>query len=200
MPVPGPQTGYPKMALTDSAVRNAKPKEKPYKVADAGGLFLKVTPAGGKLWRLKYRIDGKERLLASGIDPSQHKQAAKEASERNSANTFESVAQEWLSKTKRAPTYGPKLTRRLEMYVFPYIGTRPIAEVTRGDMVALLDRIESTGKAETARRIRWWLCVQVFDHAVETDRAERHVMMREWADYLDGLKTVANVVPFRKPA
>lgn len=185
------------MALTDSAVRNAKPTEKPYKLSDAGGLFLLVTAAGGKLWRFKYRIDGKERLLAigtypalslaqarekreearkqlaSGIDPSQHKQATKEARERNSANTFESVAQEWLSKTKRAPTYGPKLTRRLEMYVFPYIGPRPIAEITRADMVALLDKIESIGKAETARRIRW-LCAQVFDHAIETDRAERN--------------------------
>ncbi|MDI1300614.1 MAG: integrase arm-type DNA-binding domain-containing protein [bacterium] len=185
------------MALTDTSVRTAKPKEKPYKLADERGMFLLVTPAGGKLWRLKYRMDGKERLLAigsypeiplaqarekreearrlvaNGIDPSQRKQAEKEARKQQGANTFEALAAEWLGKATRAPTYGPKLTRRLEMYVFPFIGQHPIAEVTKTDMVALLDRIEATGKAETARRIRW-LCAQIFDHAVETDRAPRN--------------------------
>lgn len=182
------------MALTDSAVRNAKPEAKPYKKGDAGGLFLLVNPTGGKLWRLKYRMDGKERLLAigsypelslaqareqakdarallaQGVDPSQHKKATKEASKRLNASTFEAVAHEWLGLTKRAPTYGPKLTRRLENHVFPHIGTRPIAEISKADMVALLERIP---QAETARRVRW-LCAQVFDHAIETDRAERN--------------------------
>jgi hypothetical protein len=182
------------MALTDTAVRNAKPEAKAYKKGDAGGLFLLVKPTGGKLWRLKYRIDGKEKLLAigsypelslaqarerakdarkllsDGVDPSQHKKAIKEAIKRLNASTFESIAHEWLELKKRAPSYGSKLTGRLANHVFPHIGTRPIAEISKADMMALLERIP---QAETARRVRW-LCAQVFDHAIETDRAERN--------------------------
>lgn len=108
------------MALTDTAVRTAKPKDKPYKLSDERGLFLLATPSGGKLWRLKYRIDGKEKLLAlgpypevslaqarerreearkllaAGIDPSAHKQAAKAANVAEAVNTFEVVGREWL--------------------------------------------------------------------------------------------------------
>ncbi|MFP5431454.1 MAG: Arm DNA-binding domain-containing protein, partial [Gammaproteobacteria bacterium] len=117
------------MALTDTAVRTAKPKDKPYKKGDAGGLFLLVKPTGGKLWRLKYRIDGREKLLAlgsypetslaqardrakdartllsNGVDPSAHKQATKAAKRAKAGNTFEVVGREWLA--KQSPSWTP---------------------------------------------------------------------------------------------
>lgn len=182
------------MALSDSAIRTAKPKDKPYKLADSGGMFLLVSPNGSKWWRLKYRADGKEKLLSlgtypetglkearerreearklisEGIDPSAQRQADKAALEHNTSNTFEAVAREWLGKQQRAPTYAPKLVRRLEMFVFPFIGAKPIDTVTRPEVVALLDRIEKTGTIETARRVRW-LCDKVLEHALETGRA-----------------------------
>src|SRR5690242_15984422 len=120
------------MPLTDTAIRNAKPgvtprgvaTSKPYKLGDSGGLYVEVTPAGGKYWRLKYRIGGKEkrlslgvypdvplskarerrddtrRLIAQGIDPSAQRKAAKLAGATRSANSFEAVAREWLEKMK----------------------------------------------------------------------------------------------------
>ncbi len=184
----------PKMALSDSAIRTAKPKDKPYKLADSGGLYLEVAPSGGKWWRLKYRIGGKEKrlslgtypetglkearerreearkLISEGIDPSAKRQADKAAIEHNTTNTFEAVAREWLGKQQRAASYAPKLVRRLEMYVFPFIGAKPVDTVTRPEVVALLDRIEKTGTIETARRVRW-LCDKVLEHALETGRA-----------------------------
>lgn len=189
-----PKDDTPKMALSDSAIRTAKPKDKPHKLADSGGMFLLVKPNGSKLWRLKYRVDGREKLLAlgtypetglkearekreearklisNGIDPSAQRQAEKAAVEHNTTNTFEAVACEWLGKQQRAPSYAPKLVRRLEMHVFPYIGAKPVDTVTRPEVVALLDRIEKTGTIETARRVRW-LCDKVLEHALETGRA-----------------------------
>src|ERR1700719_169421 len=110
------------MPLTDTAIRNAKPSEKPVKLFDGGGLYLEVSPAGGKWWRLKYRIDGKEKrlslgvypdvslkdardrrdasrkLLADGIDPSENRKAMKSARADKAANSFEVVARGWLGK------------------------------------------------------------------------------------------------------
>src|SRR6266704_1157590 len=98
------ENGYPQMALTDTAIRKTKPTDKPFKVADEKGLFLLVAPTGGKLWRMKYRFDGKEKrdearkLLADGIDPGEHLKAVKATKTERAANSFEVVAREWYGK------------------------------------------------------------------------------------------------------
>ncbi len=186
------------MALTDTAVKNAKPTDKPRKLFDERGLFLLVAPAGGKWWRLKYRFDGKEKrlslgvypdvnlkdarnrrdaarkLLADGIDPSENRKAQKAAKQDRAANSFEVVAREWYAKQAPtwAPSHGDKIIRRLERDVFPWLGARPIADVLARDLLPVLRRIESRGAPETARRALS-NCGQVFRYAVATGRAER---------------------------
>lgn len=184
------------MPLSDTAIRNIKGGTKPVKLFDGGGLFLLVTPPGGKWWRLKYRFDGKEklvslgtypatslararqkrddarRLLADGIDPSAHKQAAKVA--RGEANSFEAVAREWFAKFSPSwvPSHGDKILRRLERDVFPWIGDKPVGAVTPPTLLAVLRRIEQRGAVETAHRAMQ-NCGQVFRYAIATGRAER---------------------------
>jgi integrase len=185
------------MQLTDTKIRNAKPKTKQYKVFDTGGLFLIVAPSGGKWWRLKYRFGGKEKQLslgtypevglaqarvrrdqmrqqvADGIDPAQVRKARK-ASKSKTENTFEVIAREWH--TKFTPTWKPghakRLMRRLERDAFPWLGDRPILEIKAPEMLRVLRRIESRGALETAHRVRV-TCGQVFRYAVATGRAER---------------------------
>lgn len=185
------------MPLTDIKARNAKPKGKPYKLFDSDGLFLLVTPAGGKWWRFKYRFGGKEKLLslgtypevglsqarqrlgaarkqvADGIDPSQVRRAMKTAKIQDE-NTFEVVAREWHAKftTTWTPIHAAMILRRLEVNVFPWIGTRPIIDIKAPEMLMVLRRIESRGALETAHRVRI-ICGQVFRYAVATGRAER---------------------------
>ena len=186
------------MALTDTTAKNAKPKPKPYKISDEKGLFLLVTPTGGKWWRLKYRFVGKEKLLslgvypdvsvkrarekrdesrtllADGIDPSANRQALSLASAERSANSFEVVAREWYAKHSPnwAPAHSSKIIRRFERDVFVWIGGKPIAEVTAPDLLAVVRRIEARGFLETAHRVLS-ACGQVFRYAVATGRATR---------------------------
>jgi integrase len=194
------------MPLTDTAIRNAKPgltpkgakTEKPYKLGDAGGLYVEVTPTGGKYWRLKYRIGGKEkrlslgvypdvplakarerrdearRLLADGIDPSEHRKATKAASVERGANSFEVVAREWFQRLKPTWTHdhADRILARLERDVFPWIGAKPIAEVKAQELLTVLRRIESRGALETAHRALG-NCGQVFRYGVATGRCER---------------------------
>jgi len=185
------------MPLTDTKTRNAKPKDKQYKLFDSDGLFLLVSPAGGKWWRFKYRFGGKEKLIslgtypevslaearirrdtarkqvADGIDPSQARKALK-ASKVHDENTFEVVAREWHSKFTPTWTAGHAATiiRRLEYNVFPWIGARPIIEIKAPELLMVLRRIESRGALETAHRVKI-ICGQVFRYAVATGRAER---------------------------
>jgi integrase len=180
--------------LTNTAIRSARPRDKAYKLFDGGGLYIEVTPTGGKLWRLKFRHEGREnrlalgahpdttlklarerrdearRLLAAGIDPSSRRQAEKLAT----ANTFEAVAREWLAlqEKKLAPATYAKAVWTLETLVFPYIGSRPIARLGPSDVLKVLKRIEGRGIHETAHRTRQ-RCAQVFRYAVQTERAER---------------------------
>lgn len=180
--------------LTMTEIRSARPREKAYKLFDGGGLYIEVTPTGGKLWRLKFRHDGREnrlalgahpdttlklarerrddarRLLAAGVDPSHRRQAEKTAT----ANTFEAVAREWLAlqQKKLAPSTFGKAVWTLETLVFPYIGSRPIAKLSPSDVLKVLKRIEGRGIHETAHRTRQ-RCAQVFRYAVQTERAER---------------------------
>lgn len=186
------------MALTDVAAKSAKPREKAYKLSDEKGMFLLVTPAGSKWWRLKYRFAGKEKLLSlgvypeigvrdardrrdaarklllNGIDPSIDRQMQKAASSERSENSFERVAREWFAKfsPKWAPGHASKIIRRLERDVFPWLGGLPIAEIKAPLLLATLRRIEERGAIETAHRAQQ-NCSQVFRYAVATGRAER---------------------------
>jgi integrase len=179
--------------LTETRIRAAKPAEKPYKVFDERGLFMLVTPSGGRLWRLRYRHGGVEKLLAigaypdvslkrarekrddarkllaDGIDPSAKRRAEKE----QQVNTFEAVAREWLVLQEKSLDEST-LTRersRLQNFVFPHLGNRPIAQITPPELLAVLRRIESRGTNDTAHRTRS-ICSRVFRYAVATGRAE----------------------------
>mgnify|MGYP001612057242 CR=1 FL=1 len=186
------------MSLTDTAIRNAKPTSKPARLFDAGGLYLEVSPTGGKWWRLKYRQAGKEKrislgvypdvslkdarerrdearkLLAAGIDPSEHRKATNATKAERAANSFEVVAREWFAKYSAtwAENHGNRILRRFERDIFPWIGGRPIAEVTAPELLAVMRRIESRGAIETAHRALA-NCGQVFRYAIATGRAER---------------------------
>lgn len=195
------------MPLTDTAIRNAKPgitpagKEtggKPYKMGDAGGLYLEVAPAGGKWWRLKYRYDGKEKrlslgvypdvslkdarqrrddarkLLADGVDPGENRKAAKAAKAERATNSFEVIAREWFAKNSASwvSNHGDRIIRRLERDIFPWIGGKPIAEITAPQLLAVLRRIEERGAVETAHRAHQ-NCGQIFRYAIATGRTER---------------------------
>jgi Phage integrase central domain/Arm DNA-binding domain len=168
---------------------------KSYKLSDGGGLYLEVLPAGGKYWRLKYRFKGKEKklslgvyptvklkearderekakkLLTKNIDPGEHKKIVKKIETENS---FEFVAREWHLKFKSAWTenHGNRILRRLEVDIFPWVGSRPINEINAPELLAALRRIESRGALETAHRAMQ-NCGQVFRYAVATGRAER---------------------------
>ena len=185
------------MALSDIKIRNSKPKEKPFKLFDEGGLFLYVTPSGGKLWRLKYRYGEKEKLLAlgsypaitlydarrrrddarkqlaHGIDPGAVRKAQKQ-SDTAETETFEVIAREWHMKFSQSWTPGHALTimSRLERDIFPWIGTRPISDIKAPELLTVLRRVESRGALETAHRVRT-IAGQVFRYAVSTGRAER---------------------------
>ncbi|MBZ0071420.1 MAG: integrase arm-type DNA-binding domain-containing protein [Gammaproteobacteria bacterium] len=184
------------MPLTDTAIRNAKPGPKPVRLFDGGGLYLEISPAGGKLWRLKYRIDGKEKrlalgvypdvslaeardrrsdarkLLAAGIDPSVQRKAEKAARTAEVTDSFEAVAREWFARHlgSKAPGHRDKVVRRLERDVFPYLGARPVGDIKAPEILAVVRRIE--GRAlETAHRAVQNIG-QVIRYAVATGRAE----------------------------
>lgn len=186
------------MPLTDTEIKKIKPGKKIIKLSDGRGLLLQVVPAGGKWWRFRYRFDGKQktismgtypdvplakarerreearRLLADGIDPSENRKIQKAARTEQSANSFEVVAREWFAKFKPgwAPTHSEKIIKRLENDVFPWLGSRPIAEITAPELLTCLRRIEGRGALDTAHRAHQ-NCGQVFRYAVQTGRAVR---------------------------
>ena len=183
--------------LSDIKVRTIKPTESPQKLFDGGGLFLLVTPTGGKLWNFKYRFDGKEKklafgcypdvsllearqkrdlaraLVAKGIDPSDNKKAQK-AADTEETETLEVIAREWHGKfaPSWSKSHATKIIRRLELYVFPWLGDRPIKSIMAPEVLAVLRRVEAKGTLETAHRTHQ-NCGQVFRYAVATGRAER---------------------------
>ncbi|MFH1911546.1 MAG: integrase arm-type DNA-binding domain-containing protein [Pseudomonadota bacterium] len=185
------------MPLTDIKIAKTKPQKKPQTLFDGGGLYLLITPTGGKLWRIKYRFDGKPKLLAlgaypaislaearehrtiarkqivNGIDPAAVKKAQKQAGTEEST-TFEVVAREWH--TKFAPSWAASHAKttisRMERDLFPWIGGRPISEIKAPELLGALRRIESRGALESARRVKI-IAGQVFRYAVATGRAER---------------------------
>jgi len=183
--------------LTDTKVKNTKAKEKPCKISDGQGLYLLLTPNGGKLWRFKYRYGGKEKVLAfgtypeisladarerrdaarkqvaHGVDPGEIRKAQKAAKDQ-SENGFEVVAREWHKKftPSWSPVHSETILKRLERDVFSWVGARPIGEIKAPELLAVLRRIESRGALETAHRVKT-ICGQVFRYAIATGRAER---------------------------
>ena len=184
------------MALTDTAIRLAKPDGSNRKLADGKGLYVLVTSTGSKLWRLKYRIDGKEKKLAlgsypevslkeararrdaarqsaqAGSDPSNARREARIAKGIAAANTFAGIAEEYIAKLdaegKAAVTI--RKTRWLLTKLSPALGTRPITEISPHELLAVLKKVERAGQRETARRLRSFSS-RVFRYAVATARA-----------------------------
>ncbi|MBU4261002.1 MAG: tyrosine-type recombinase/integrase [Proteobacteria bacterium] len=185
------------MSLSDTAIRNAKPKEKPYKITDGKGLYLLVTKSG-RYFRFDYRFGGKRltlalgvypdmtlkvarekhgearQQLANGIDPGQFKKSIKNMDKARAANSFEAVAREWFFKKSPvwAESHSLKIIARLEQDIFPWLGGKPINEVTAPDLLAALRRVESRGAVDTAHRAKQ-TCSQIFRYAIATGRAER---------------------------
>lgn len=188
----------PNMALTDTAIRNAKPAERDYKLADSGGLFVLVTPAGGKLWRLKFRIDGKERKLslgrypdvslsearkrrdaareqiALGSDPAREKQRNKIRAKLSVDNSFAAIAAEYCAKRQRDGEKGWAQstvirTESLLTRLNASIGRLPIGEIEPADVLAAVRKIEARGKLESDRRTLQ-LASLVFRYAIATAR------------------------------
>jgi len=186
------------MPLTDTQLRNAKPSGKPQRFFDGGGLYVEISPAGGKLWRLKYRFQGKEKrmafgiypavslakarkrrdaakeLMAQDIDPGLHRKIQRATKAEQAANSFEVVAREWFA--KHSPTWAEshanKIIKRLENDVLPWLGARPIAQITAHEVLKVLRRVEGRNALDTAHRVHQ-NCGQVFRYAVATGRAER---------------------------
>ncbi len=182
------------MALTDTVIRNTKHNDKLQKLWDSGGMYLLLTSTGSRLWRLDYRYNNKRKtlslgtypaiplklarerrdkareLLAQGVDPSAKRKAEKCAE----VDTFEAVAREWFTKylPTWAKTHSSKVIRRMERDVFPWIGSRPISEVSAPELLAALRRIEARGAVDTAHRAHQ-NCGQIFRYAIATGRATR---------------------------
>ena len=184
------------MALTDTAIRNAKPKHSMHKLSDGGGLQLWITPNGSKLWRLAYRFGEKQKklsigpypaislakarderetakvLLAAGIDPGQQKKLDALASTASQANTFEIIAAELLAKKRKEGKASNTIGKREWLYSLAgdAFGKRPVSEITAPEILAVLRKVENKGHYETARRLRSSIG-EVFRYAIATARA-----------------------------
>lgn len=189
--------------LTDLQLRNAKQANKPYKLTDGGGMYLLVTPAGGKYWRLKYRFAGKEKLLALGVypdvkgpeariardkakqalrdgrDPGAERQERKLALRTLEGTTFEAIAREWLRPEHRngqqqwTEDHAARVRESLEHDVFPELGRRPIAEISAPQLLAVLRKIQARGALETAQRVLQ-RCRAVFGFAMAHGLCDRN--------------------------
>lgn len=184
--------------LSDTAVRTAVSTNKPYKLIDGAGLYLLVQPNGSKYWRMGYRYAGKQKLLALGVYPQVSLKAARLARDQarehlskdvdpselrkvqkiirvvSTENTFQGVALEWFSRQKPgwAEKHWIKVLWMLEKNLFPWLGTRPIADISPPELLATLRHIENRGAIETAKRTKQ-VAGQVFRFAVATGRSER---------------------------
>jgi integrase len=182
--------------LSDVQVRQAKAAEKPHKIYDSRGLYMIVTPGGGKWWRFKYRFAGKAKTLSLGVYPDVSLKQAREARDRmrsqvaagadpgvgrknvkaaivaQGTGTFERIAREWFEKYSPswAPGHAGTVIRRLERDVSPWLGSRPIREITAPELLEVLRRIEARGAIETAHRIKQ-IAGQVFRYAIAIGKA-----------------------------
>ncbi|MDR1124862.1 MAG: integrase arm-type DNA-binding domain-containing protein, partial [Deltaproteobacteria bacterium] len=181
------------MKLTDTFLRAVKATGKAQKHPDGGGLYMYVSPTGGKLWRMDYRFDGKRKTLSmggypavsladararrqaakvqlvQGIDPCAHKQAIKTAVRAETENTFEVVAREWFDKNKSfwVDTHAEKIIRRMENYIFPLIGGKPVNQIAASELLAALRRMEEQGAPDAAHRALQ-NCGRIFRYAIAT--------------------------------
>ena len=187
------------MPLTETAIKKAKPADKPIKLSDGRGMYLLVNPIGSKLWRWKYRVLGKEKVLslgaypdvslaqardgvdkarkalAAGDDPMAKRKADKVATRTAAENSFETVARKWWANWKpaRSEQHAGQVMRRFEANVFPYIGGRPISEVQAPELVAMLKGIEARGVSDLAKRALQ-TSSQVFRYAIAHGLAKRN--------------------------
>jgi len=187
------------MPLTDTAIKNTKPTDKARKLADGGGLYLLLNPNGSRWWRLDYRYSGKRKtlsmgtypdtglkgardkrdvaraLLRIGVDPGAQRKAAKAAGAESAANSFEVIAREWHAKQSATwvDLHASRIMLRLENDIFPWLGSRPIADIPAKDFLATVNRIVDRGATESAHRVLQ-NCGQVMRYAIATGRAERN--------------------------
>ncbi|OUL72181.1 tyrosine-type recombinase/integrase [Paraburkholderia hospita] len=189
--------------LTDVAIKNAKPRDKSYRLHDTGGLYLEVFPNGSKLWRLKYRFQGRENRLALGAygtsklsvglgaaravrdearlmlkqgdDPSVNRKRLKLDKQTQAANTFEAVANDWFNRmmSKKAESHRVKVKARLESDLLPWLGKKAITDITAPDILECLRRIEDRGARDTAHRALQ-NCSAVFGYAVASGKAREN--------------------------
>jgi integrase len=186
--------------LTDTKLKGLKPCAKLYRRADANGLCVEVSTSGARLWRYRYRFNGKpsmlslgeypavslldarkrrddaRKLLKAGTNPADAARAARAARAEYAANTFGAIAAELIDKREREGKSAGTIYRErqwLKNDLAPYLGTLPIQDVTAPVLLAALRRVESRA-VETAHRVRG-LCVMVFRYAVATGRADRNV-------------------------
>ena len=182
-------------ATTEAAIRRAKPEQKPYKMTAGQGMYLLVNPTGSKLWRLKYRFDGKEKTLsfggypevtlaqarlkreqarqqiAEGIDPSSVVREQKQQAHQDRL-TFKVVAERWykakteLAARPWAPATASKARLYLEKDLYPVLGSKPIADITRLELISLNESIEARGAFDIAKKVRQWLGA-IFDDAYD---------------------------------
>lgn len=184
-----------KMALTDAQLRNLKPADKPYRLYDGGGLYLEVSPAGGRLWRYKYRFNGKhktysigkyprttladareelqkaKRQLEKGVDPS----AAKRQRKFKQTKEFETVAKEWWNaqKNRWSSRHADIIWHRLELNALPWLKDKPINDISTAELLQVLRRVESRGAIDTTRRLSQYLN-NIFIHAVACGYTENN--------------------------
>ncbi|TDI77789.1 MAG: DUF4102 domain-containing protein, partial [Betaproteobacteria bacterium] len=178
------------MPLSTIAIKKAKPRKKPYKLSDFGGLYLLIKPNGSKLWRWKYRIYGKENvysigdyptvslvdarverdtarvLVKQGINPAHDRRVQKTAQVSSNANSFITVANGWINqrKLKWTPHYLNQIEKVLAAYVYPYIGNLPMRSITAAHLLEIIKRVEKRGAATVAILIRQW-CSAIFRYA-----------------------------------
>ena len=186
--------------LTDTYIKSLKPAEKARKYADGGGLFLYIPTSGSKLWRMAYRFNKKskllsfgeyptvtlkkarekrdeaKKLLADGIDPAQHKKAARAAREAEEANSFKNIALEWqeTQTVHILPAGRAHLLHCLEQHIFPHIGSMPITQIEAADILAFVKPFEKQDRLNQAHLLIQ-LCGRVFRYAIATSRARHDV-------------------------
>jgi integrase len=192
--------------LTDTKIKAAKPREKPYKLSDGRGLYLLVDPSGGRWWRLKYRFRGKEkklslgvypdvglklarekrdeerRVLGAGVDPA----AARREKRAQGEDTFRALATEWLARQKLAPATEDKAKWQFDDHLFPELGDKPVREIDAPTLLSVLRKIEARGAIESAHRAKQRFS-QVLRYAIATGRADSDPS-RDLKDALTALK------------
>ena len=185
------------MPLNTLKAKQAKPKERDYKISDEKGLYLLVKTTGAKYWRLKYRIAGKEKLLALGVypdvsleeardrrdearnhinndlDPIEIKRANKTTKLKAAENSFKNIAQKWYEKQKPhwSDSHSKRVKAALQRDLFPSLGNRPLLSISATDLLEILRKIEARGTIESAHRVKQ-IAGQIFRYGIATGRAE----------------------------